>query len=470
MATEPKEFSDLNLKDELKNALLAINITKMTEVQRTVIPELLKRRDVIVQSQTGSGKTLGFMVPIINLISNQNRIEVLVVAPTRELCMQIKQVADQLVESACECFIGGQDIENDKTRLNCQIAVATPGRILELLKQESKAFKSIRYLILDEADKLLGAGFESKLVEIIKMLPKERVTGLFSATTDDSVLRLARNSLHNPSTISVQVDAPSGLSMSYVLLDPSSKLSHLFTILSQNDKTIVFFATCAQVELFYHILLKLFNKSDIPRIFKIHGRMEQSERLEVYGNFERNGHVLLCTDVAARGIDFKFVKFVIHFDIPKDYSNVVHRSGRTARIGASGKSILYVMPSEQSYIKFLALKGIVVEEDKSAATNSFVSLFKDAVNEEILNLAVLAFVSYIRSYKEHILNYVLDYRELDYDGLAELFFLERIPTMKELRNVKFKNFDRPAQTKENKRTRNTRKKLKLNAKPKNIKH
>lgn len=177
------------------------------------------------------------------------------------------------------------------------------------------------------------------------------------------------------------------------------------------------------------------------RLYKIHGKMNQKDRNEVYKSFESDGKILLCTDVAARGIDFKNIELVVHFDVPKDYTNIVHRSGRTARMGMSGEAVLFLMPNEKTFVNFLKLKGIEAEEfdgwecgDKQVRDKPF--------EGKLLKLAVQGFVSYIRAYKEHILNYILSYKELDFDGLAELFRLERIPSMTELRNVKFKHFRR----------------------------
>lgn len=441
-----KLFSELHLKEDIIEALNGMGMARTTVVQEEAIPLLLANKDVIVQSQTGGGKTLAFVVPVVNKLDRSMKgIQALIIAPTRELCLQIKSVADQLIQYletlSCECFIGGHPIEQDVPSLAASIAVATPGRLAELIRQHPKHFQRLKYLILDESDKLLGFGFESKLLEILRQLPRSRISGLFSATINEAVTRLSKSTLRNPTTLSVQIEAPAGLKMWYAKASPTSKLNILIHILNQKKKTIVFFATCAQVDLFSEILPKVLDPDIAPGVVAIHGRMDQALRTEVYSYFEREGTILICTDVAARGIDFKDIGFVVHFDVPKDYSNIVHRSGRTARSGLSGESILFVMPNEEPYIKFLKLKGMELEEWKrSEEEGNFYESFKECVKGEVLEKAVRAFVSYIRSYKEHILNYVLDYKELDCNELLDLFFLEKVPRMKELKDVAFTKF------------------------------
>jgi ATP-dependent RNA helicase DDX55/SPB4 len=197
------------------------------------------------------------------------------------------------------------------------------------------------------------------------------------------------------------------------------------------------------VDFFYSLLPRI----RPLKISRIHGKMSQDERSRTYGEFTDSTDVLLCTDVAARGIDFKDIEDVVHFDIPKDYTNVVHRSGRTARNGAKGQSVVFIMPNERAYIEFLKLKNIKItpgEMRLGEVDADDYGKMKSRVDAEMLSLAVRGFVSYIRSYKEHIVSFILDYRGLDYNSLAKLYFLDRIPTMPELRNVKFAGFEKKA--------------------------
>lgn len=435
---------DLCINKGLKREIKANGFWEMTEVQRRCVPEMLKGKDVVVQSPTGTGKTMAFLAPILSHVYDEvDRerlgIAAVIMTPTRELSIQIKEVVD-LFHVGCECFIGGIDISEDYKKMEgaFRIAVGTPGRLLEIVTRDVKKFSGVRHVVLDEADKLLGFGFEEKMVQVLGKLPKNRVTGLFSATINDSVDKLSRASLRNPVRIKVGEDAMP-VALEYAVLTPVEKLSALVDMVA-GRRCIVFFATCNEVDFFSGLLTGM----GVANICKIHGKISQKERGAVYEEFCRSGSLLFCTDVAARGIDFKDVELVVHFDVPKEYSNVVHRSGRTARNGNTGESILFVMPNERAYVEFLRLKNIPLVERLYKVKTSF--SYEDAkskVDSDLLSLSVKAFVSYIRSYKEHILSYILDYKGLDFDSLADLFFLEKIPGMSELRNVKFKRFEKP---------------------------
>lgn len=449
---DPTLFSELEIKSELIDMIGENGFRVMTPVQQKCVPEFL-RRDVVVQSQTGSGKTLSYLVPMFSSIGNPStgHIHGLVVVPTRELCMQVREIVCSF-GFQCEVLMGGTPVEDDCGKLGCDIVVGTPGRLFEVLSINRKAFSRIRYLVLDESDKLLGFGFEAKLLKIVEMLPRNRITGLFSATSGESISRLSQHILNNPVSIKVNENIPDRLHLKCTIVSPKSKIDILLSVIDKK-KAIVFFATCNSVEFFHSLLTACsrLNEDDAP-IHKIHGKMDQKDRNVVYSRFEELGGTLLCTDVAARGIDFKRIDLVVHFDVPKEHSSIVHRSGRTARNGLSGNSIMLLMPNERVLIDFLKLKSINIDEESYCSSNAYEGL-KEIMTKELLELAVKAFVSYIRSYKEHILNYILNYKELDYDGLAELYLLERIPSMAELKHVKFKHFDRPEPTEDRRQKR-----------------
>ncbi|KAI5148381.1 ATP-dependent RNA helicase DDX55/SPB4 [Enteropsectra breve] len=458
-----KYFSDLAVRDYIKNALIENKFTVLTPTQEAVIPVFLDGKDVVVQSQTGSGKTLAFLVPILQrLVLDAKNTQALIIAPTRELSLQIQEVS-RIFGVPSECFIGGSPIEQDYERLNSLLAIATPGRLLELILYSPKAFQKIKFLVLDESDKLLSAGFEAKLLKIISMLPKARQTGLFSATVSDELRNLSIKAMRNPVDIKINEEMPSKLALNFLISTPRDKIRNMINTV-QDKRSIVFFSTCAQVDFYYELLCKYFNGE--KNISKIHGKLEQDERNLIYEAFHRNGGILLCTDVAARGIDFKGIEMVLHFDVPKDHQNIVHRSGRTARNGSEGESLLFLMPNEKTYVNYLKVNKIEMAEkasddtltDRSNSEDLIYMKCKELINEEILQLSVKAFVSYIRSYKEHIVNYILDLKELDFDSLAELFFLEKIPSMKELQNVKFKNYEHIKKPRdENKNTKKSKK-------------
>lgn len=442
-------FRSLNINDELLKMLSRNNFINMTPVQSKCIPEFLKH-DVIVQSQTGSGKTLAYLIPIINKLmlssNSDNIIYAVIIVPTRELCIQIHEVICQFGVKS-EILIGGIPIVEDTPKINTSIIIGTPGRLFEIIMAHKNAFNKIKYLVIDECDKLLGFEFENKLLKIIKILPKNRITGLFSATIDETVRKLSLHTLKNPISIKTGEDMPKKLSINYKVLNPLNKIQEVFNTV-KSQKCIIFMATCNSVEFFYSLFKSYCNANDetLKLIFwhKMHGKMDQKDRSKTYDAFEKEGGVLICTDVAARGIDFKDIDTVIHFDIPKDYTNIVHRSGRTARNGKSGKSIIFMMPNEKAFVNFMKLKNIDLildeHEEENPHFKDIYNIIKLTMQDDLLNKAVKAFVSYIQSYKEHILNYILNYKELDFDGIAELYFLKKIPSMIELKNVKFKNF------------------------------
>ncbi|KAI5176148.1 ATP-dependent RNA helicase DDX55/SPB4, partial [Pancytospora epiphaga] len=252
--TSKTTFESLKLRPEISEKLSKSGFRDMTPVQAKTIPYALQRKDLIVQSQTGSGKTLAYLVPLAQLLRNPRSTEMhaLIIVPTRELCMQIKEAAD-ILGLKSEIFIGGTPIGEDSARLGTAVCIATPGRLLELMTQDIKAFKGVYHLVLDESDKLLDFGFESKLLAIIGMLPKKRVTGLFSATISDAVTKLSLHSLCNPVTVKVTTGIPDKLKLMYLVTSPHRKLD-FFLKLTKDKRSIVFFATCVEVEFFYTLL------------------------------------------------------------------------------------------------------------------------------------------------------------------------------------------------------------------------
>lgn len=201
-----KLFTDLKINQKIKDALHAMSVSEMTPVQEHTIPELLNR-DVIVQSQTGSGKTLAYLVPVVDAILSPKQPEIpyikaLVIVPTRELCAQVATVAANFGVSTT-VFIGGIPIEEDLKKQDTELVVGTPGRLLEIISVNSKRFSKVKYLILDESDKLVSQGFEEKLQKLIEFLPRGRRTGLFSATVSDEVARFCQRWLKNPASIKI---------------------------------------------------------------------------------------------------------------------------------------------------------------------------------------------------------------------------------------------------------------------------
>lgn len=435
-------FDTLELSRETKSALDAAGYVTMTSCQAECIPLLCAKRDVILQSPTGTGKTLAYVVPCLE--STKSCIHTLIIVPTRELAMQIRDVILSLGDvHRPVALTGGVPIDTDLVTLGLdpRIVVATPGRLLEILKTSKSQFRHVEYLILDEADKLLNLGFSSALALIMSFMPASRTTGLFSATLDPSMLDFSKINLQNPVTVDLTSVVPK-MVISYVRATGQTKLQYLKSLLAK--QVIVFFTTCASVD-FFHLLFTKIGYN----IKKIHGKMPQAERAKVY---DATGSILFCTDVAARGIDFKGVELVIHFEVPTDPANFLHRSGRTARNSEAGDVLLMLMDNEMSYVDYLKVKNIAASEVFEDGCVTFTATrlripsvdqpfnFAEVIDEDILKVAVTAFVSYIRAYKEHILNFILNYRDLNFDELASLHFLRKIPRMDELCNVSFSQF------------------------------
>lgn len=425
--------------------LKKLNINELTEIQKECLSSY-PNKDILVQSPTGTGKTLGFLLPLFeNLYKNPNKA--LIIVPTRELATQIYNISSLFIESGL--LIGGT---TDKFTDKSLILVCTPGRLYQILIEDKNKFSKVKFLVLDEADKLLSLGFKNKLINIIKLLPKTS-NALFSATMN-SIIDLSKILLRNPVRIVSDQNIP--LSLKYVICNPFEKLKLIFSI---NNPTIIFFATCAEVDYFYSlvIFLKSINRNvnnnslnindkycdeninnkvnDIP-ILKLHSKMTQNERNEIYKEIEnRNKFILFCTDIAARGLDFEIPQ-VIHFDIPLEPLNFIHRSGRTGRNGKKGESIMFLMKNELAYLRYLEQKNYELEEIKL----EFEEINCKEIDKNIEELAVKAFVSYIRAYKEYQLSFLFKYQELDFDSLVKLFFLRKIPVMDELRKIKFTGF------------------------------
>lgn len=432
----------------MRNALISLGLQQMTPVQKATIPLLLGYKDVVVEAVTGSGKTLAFVIPIFELLLRRyredrplrkNEVGVVVISPTRELATQIHKVVSQLsdaingdtssdskIEIQSALFIGGSEITNninDFVSNGAHIVIGTPGRLEDLFKKSTVfSLKEVEVLIMDEADRLLDMGFEKQLSSIISKIPKQRRTGLFSATMTEALGKLVKTGLRNPVRVNVKVHAengtiqteqkiPSSLKIFYLLLQPDEKLNYLINLLQSfpEEKFIVYFSTAACVDYFFKIL-SMHPKSKIYSISSLHGKMDQKRRDAVYAKFSTNvGGVLLCTDVAARGLDIPDIDFVIQFDPPQDPKAFAHRCGRTARIGKCGKALVFLNQNEETYIEFLRIKNLPISSWDSSSFQQNLSK-EDFYNEDLLEFlkskskrdrdiyekSLKAFVSWVR--------------------------------------------------------------------------
>lgn len=362
----PKNFTDLNLSEKTMKAIEDMKFSTMTEIQQRGIPPLLAGRDVLGAAKTGSGKTLAFLIPAVEMLSAlrfkpRNGTGVIIVSPTRELALQIFGVARELMAHHSQTYgivIGGANrrAEAEKLTKGVNLIVATPGRLLDHLQNtQGFVFKNVKALVIDEADRILEVGFEDEMRQIIKILPKdERQTMLFSATQTTKVEDLARISLR-PGPLYINVDntkehsTVAGLEQGYVICDSDKRFLLLFSFLKRNlkKKIIVFFSSCNCVK--YHA--ELLNYIDLP-VLDLHGKQKQQKRTNTFFEFcNAKQGTLICTDVAARGLDIPAVDWIVQFDPPDDPRDYIHRVGRTAR-GANGKgrSLMFLQPSEVGFL------------------------------------------------------------------------------------------------------------------------
>ncbi|KAJ5729883.1 ATP-dependent RNA helicase DDX18 [Penicillium malachiteum] len=438
-----QKFSELNLSEKTMTAIQGMGFTTMTEIQQRTIPPLLAGRDVLGAAKTGSGKTLSFLIPAVEMLSAlrfkpRNGTGVLVISPTRELALQIFGVARELMEHHSQTYgivIGGANrrAEADKLAKGVNLLIATPGRLLDHLQNtQGFIFKNMKTLVIDEADRILEVGFEDEMRQIIKILPKEeRQTSLFSATQTTKVEDLARISLR-PGPLYINVDhskehsTVAGLEQGYVICEADKRFLLLFSFLKRNlkKKIIVFFSSCNCVK--YHA--ELLNYIDLP-VLELHGKQKQQKRTNTFFEFcNASQGTLICTDVAARGLDSRSPPSTGLFssippDDPRDY---IHRVGRTAR-GANGKgrSLMFLQPSEVGFLKHLKEARVPVVEfefPQSKIVNVQSQLEKLIGQNYYLNKSAKeGYKSYLQAYASHSLRSVFDVNKLDLVRVAKGF-------------------------------------------------
>eukprot|EP00736_Rhodelphis_marinus_P006166 Rmarinus@m.11652 len=554
-----KTWRDLPLSSSVMDALDTFNFKTMTPVQQATIPAFLRQRDVCVEAVTGSGKTLAFLVPIAEMILRRevklrpHEVGAIIIAPTRELAVQVFEVAKMFFEALPEdvrtyfplmSLVGGTDVSEDIKRARqggVAVIVGTPGRIKDILVDRANlhglSLKELEVLILDEADRLLEMGFEATLNTILSKLPKQRRTGLFSATQTKEVEQLARAGLRNMVRVAVKVHkkkeaepemkdkrknkepvadsaaastvqtTPSTLRSTYHICQTEDKLAHLVHFLRKcgpRNKTIVYFLTCACVDFFARVLPGM-----LPgmQLLSLHGRMSQNKRTSTFQEFSNarlasdssaqnglpqsssevsakpnsekpepakkgkkgkkkkqgvklsgeSGLVLLCTDVAARGLDVPDVDWVVQFDAPQDPSTFVHRVGRTARAGKAGSAVIFLTQEEDAYIQFLEVRKSPVAPLQSLGLNNCVPSDEETTklrphlkgrikdmclrDRAVLEAGTKAYVSYVRAYKEHQCNRIFLFDKMDAGGLGNMMGLLRLPKMQNLRLRNLQNFD-----------------------------
>jgi len=350
------KFSELNLKPELLSSLNKQKFEKPTEVQEKAIPLVQKGVDVIVRSKTGSGKTLAFVLPILNQITTERNIQALILAPTRELAHQIdkeirKLTGDKIIKTAV--LYGGVSInpQIDLLERGVQIVVATPGRILDHVSRRTIDLSHLRYVVLDEADRMLDMGFIDDVEKIMRNTPKTRQTTLFSATMPPEIVKLSSRYMNEPEQLLLQQDEVCVKKIRQVVygIDRKQKLDFLLKILQDKKvtKTIIFCNTKTWAESLSKILWKR-----RFRTVSLHSDLSQNKRNRVIMDFNSGKYdILVATDVAARGLHIENVSHVINYDIPRNPKDYVHRIGRTGRADKEGDAITLVTQVDECLLK-----------------------------------------------------------------------------------------------------------------------
>lgn len=487
-----------------------MGFTKMTPVQASTIPLFMAHKDVMVEAVTGSGKTLAFLIPILEKLLRldepikKHHVGAIIVSPTRELASQIHNVSlsllkfhdpsarflGQPVDADWEDGRSKQDYSSSSTlkvvpqlllggsttsaqdlssflKNSPNLLISTPGRLLEILSSPYVHCpqSSFEVLVLDEADRLLDLGFKDDLQKILTHLPKQRRTGLFSASVSEAVDQLIRVGLRNPVRIAVKVKGangamdkrtPASLQMKYAITRPSDKLPALASLLHGLDplpmKVIVYLSTCAAVDYFSH-LLPFTVTPDAMILVPLHGKHPANVRQKNFIRFTNSAcpALLLTTDVAARGLDIPQVDVVIQIDPPSDPKVFLHRCGRAGRAGRKGLSVIFLQPGrEEDYVSFLEVRRTPVEEliepdisvqpekaGKMASSLRNIVLKDRALHDK----AQKAFVSWVRSYSKHQATSIFRITDLDWANLAKGWGLLKLPKMPELKGWDRKNYE-----------------------------
>ncbi|XP_077867708.1 ATP-dependent RNA helicase DDX55-like [Saccoglossus kowalevskii] len=411
-ASSEKTWTELPVKlsAHVTDTLTDLKFKYMTPVQAACIPAFMGNKDVAVEAVTGSGKTLAFLIPVLELLLKRTErlkkreIGAIIITPTRELALQIDEVLSEFVKRIPKLktllLIGGTNPIIDVNKfldIGGNIITATPGRLVDLFHRKQDGIdlasyvRTLEVLVLDEADKLLDLGFENSINEILSYMPKQRRTGLFSATQTDEVEKLIRAGLRNPVRITVK---------------------------EKQTKSQVTQRTPFLLKNYYWV-----------RIFKA-----------VYFG------VMVCTDVMARGIDILDVEWVIQYDPPTSATAFVHRCGRTARIGKAGNALVLLTPNEDTYIEFIAINQRVPLQKCDALEDlEVVDVLEILKKMSMKDRAVFekgtrAFVSFVQFYSKHECKLIFRVKDLDFGRLARGFALLKLPKMPELKGKNVSGF------------------------------
>ncbi|KAL2196030.1 P-loop containing nucleoside triphosphate hydrolase protein [Corynascus similis CBS 632.67] len=478
--------------------LSSMGFEQPTPVQKSCLEIFRGNKDVVVEAVTGSGKTLAFLIPVVERLlrseepAKRHHVQAIIISPTRELATQIYNVLVSLIKFHAtsadllsysksdekrpattepaivpQLLVGGATKAAEDLsaflRLSPNLLIGTPGRLAELLSSPyvKAPSSSFEVLVMDEADRLLDLGFSQELTRILGYLPKQRRTGLFSASLSEAVERLITVGLLYPHKITVRVKSlkdggiiqerktPMSLQMSYIVTPASQKIPALCQLLEKLEprpsRSIVFFSTCFAVKYFARVLHGI-----LPPGFSIvslHGKLEPQVREKNYERFVNatSPTVLLTTDIAARGLDIPQVDLVVQHDPPTDTKVFIHRCGRAGRAGRRGLAVVMLQPgNEEGYIQLLEVRQTPISplaKPSISVTDAEVELVSSKIraqaqaDREVYQLAQRAFVSWARSYLEHQATSIFRVSDLDWVDLAKGYGLLELPKMPEVRGI-----------------------------------
>lgn len=362
-------FNDFNFDDRLLEGLSSMGFKNATPIQDQAIPLILENRDIIACAQTGTGKTAAFVLPILSKIlkSEQRNLNTLVIVPTRELAQQIDNQIEGfgyfLDVSSIAIYGGGDgqawDAQKKALKEGADLIIATPGRLIALISSGDIDFTNLKHLVLDEADRMLDMGFFDDIVRIVKYLPADRQTLLFSATMPPRIRVLAEKILRNPEQISISISKPAeGIDQRSYLTYDGQKMPLLKGILKDGDfpSVIVFASTKETVKKLKHE----FKQAGL-NAKSFHSDLEQSERESIMREFKsKQLPIIIGTDILSRGIDVEGISLVVNYDVPPDPEDYIHRIGRTARAATTGVAITFINERDQK--KFQRIEKLIEKE------------------------------------------------------------------------------------------------------------
>lgn len=372
-------FQDLSLSPSILAALNRAQYHQPTPIQAALLPHALTGRDVIGQAQTGTGKTAAFLLPFMNAWRDINEPgpQAVVLAPTRELVVQVTQEAVKLAPSnhfRALAIYGGQRFRDQLVELKkgVNLVVGTPGRVLDHLGRGTLQLGRVRYAVLDEADRMLDIGFRPDIERILRHCPQQRQTLLLSATLPDPVLRLAQRYMHDPHHINLSPEKPAvdSIRQSYITVDEDRKFDLLLRVIEREDprQCIIFCQRKRTADELYRDL-----REQRKRVSTMHGDLPQPMRDRIMQHF-RDGEIvcLVATDVVGRGIDVTGISHIINYDLPEDADNYIHRIGRTGRMGADGVAISFVTPEEGERLTQIEIcVNMVIRHDQIEGFEAF---------------------------------------------------------------------------------------------------